>query len=305
MSQASVMVESGAAEDTLSVARVQQPPQMGRSASSRPSSRPRPRRKARSLWSRTLPIIVFFLIWEVVSRINAQTAWMNPVFFPAPSTIARTGWQLWQDGTLWPSLVASTIRIVFGFAVGTVLAIGLSTVVNRFRVVEHWIAPILNLVGPIPALALLPLFIIWFGIGELPKVILIAWTTLIPVYVYTLDGLKSVNPVLLRSAMSLGANQRKIFLKVILPSAIPNVLAGAQVSLGLSFSSLIVAEMMGASDGLGYIIVNARNYFEVSNMFVAVVLIGLEYSLFSFGLRLVEKRVMAWRKGGFDEAVET
>jgi len=262
------------------------------------------RRSKRSKISGVLPISLFFVLWEIVARINAQTAWMNPVFLPSPSAIAATGWQLTQDGTLLPSVLDSTLRIAAGFVLGCILAIGLSVIMNRYRVVEEWFSPLISLVGPIPALALLPLFIIWFGIGEVPKVLLIAWTTLIPVQVYTLAGLKSVNPLLLRSAMSLGANSRSIFIKVILPSAIPNILAGAQVSLGLSFSSLIVAEMMGASSGLGYIIVNARNYFEVSNMFVAIVIIGLEYSLFSFGLRLIERRVMTWRKGGLEDAIE-
>lgn len=134
--------------------------------------------------------------------------------------------------------------------------------------------------------------------------LLIAWTTFIPVLVYTLDGFKSVPSTLIRSALSLGATERQIFTRVMLPSAIPNFLVGAQVSLGLSFSALIVSEMMGAKSGLGYIIVDARNYFKISNMFIAIILIGLEYSLFSYLLKLVEKRVMVWRKGGLRDAIE-
>ena len=99
--------------------------------------------------------------------------------------------------------------------------------------------------------AFLPLFIIWFGIGEFPKILLIAWSTFIPVLVYTLDGLKSVNSTLVRSALSLGASQKQIFTRVIIPSAIPSILVGVEVSLGLSFSALVVSEMMGAESGLG------------------------------------------------------
>jgi sulfonate transport system permease protein len=175
---------------------------------------------------------------------------------------------------------------------------------SRFAIVEQWLGPVLNLIGPIPALALLPIFIIWLGIGEFPKVLLIAWTTFVPMLAYTLDGLKSVPPALIRSALSLGAAQRHIFFKVTLPSALPNVLVGMQVSLGLAFSSLIVAEMMGAQKGLGYIIVDARNFFKMSNMFVAIVLIGLEYSLISYMLKRLERKVVRWRGNGIRSAVE-
>lgn len=175
---------------------------------------------------------------------------------------------------------------------------------SRFKIVERWMSPILNLVSPIPALALLPLFIIWFGIGEFPKVLLIAWTTFVPVLVNTLDGFKSVPSTLIRSALSLGASERQIFTRVMIPSAIPNFIVGARVSLGLSFSALIVSEMMGAKSGIGYIIVDARNYFKISNMFVAIILIGLAYSLFSYAVKLLERRVLAWRKGGIGDAVE-
>lgn len=251
-----------------------------------------------------LPSIMFFVFWELFSRVNETAKFFNPNFLPAPTVLLSEGWELAKTGIITDSLISSTIRIALGFVIGSTVAVGVGVIMSKFKTVERWFSPILNLVGPIPTLALLPLFIIWFGIGEFPKVLLIAWTTFIPVLVYTLDGFKSVPSTLIRSALSLGATERQIFTRVMLPSAIPNFLVGAQVSLGLSFSALIVSEMMGAKSGLGYIIVDARNYFKISNMFIAIILIGLEYSLFSYLLKLVEKRVMAWRKGGLRDAIE-
>lgn len=251
-----------------------------------------------------LPSIMFFVFWELFSRVNETAKFFNPNFLPAPTVLLSEGWELAKTGIITDSLISSTIRIALGFVIGSAVAVGVGVIMSKFKTVERWFSPILNLVGPIPTLALLPLFIIWFGIGEFPKVLLIAWTTFIPVLVYTLDGFKSVPSTLIRSALSLGATERQIFTRVMLPSAIPNFLVGAQVSLGLSFSALIVSEMMGAKSGLGYIIVDARNYFKISNMFIAIILIGLEYSLFSYLLKLVEKRVMAWRKGGLRDAIE-
>lgn len=251
-----------------------------------------------------LPSILFFVFWELFSRVNETAKFFNPNFLPAPTALLSEGWELAKTGIITDSLISSTIRIALGFVIGSAAAVGLGVIMSKFKTVERWFSPILNLVGPIPTLALLPLFIIWFGIGEFPKVLLIAWTTFIPVLVYTLDGFKSVPSTLIRSALSLGATERQVFMRVMLPSAIPNFLVGAQVSLGLSFSALIVSEMMGAKSGLGYIIVDARNYFKISNMFIAIILIGLEYSLFSYLLKLVEKRVMVWRKGGLRDAIE-
>jgi ABC-type nitrate/sulfonate/bicarbonate transport system permease component len=251
-----------------------------------------------------LPIVLFFVIWEAFGRLNQQLSLFNPLFLPPPTVILSDGLLLSKTGIISSSILSSTFRILAGFSLGCVTAVVMGVIMSRSRFVETWISPIINLVGPIPALALLPLFIIWFGIGEFPKVMLIAWSTFIPVLIYTLDGLKSVNSTLVRSALSLGANQRQIFTRVILPSAIPNILVGIQVSLGLSFSALVVSEMMGAENGLGYIIVDARNYFKISNMFVAIILIGLEYSLFAFLLKRIENKVLFWRKGGAKHAVE-
>ncbi|WP_339262145.1 ABC transporter permease [Solibacillus sp. FSL W7-1472] len=251
-----------------------------------------------------LPIVAFFIVWELFGRLNQNLAWFNPVFLPPPTLVVADGYALAQTGMLTSSIISSTLRIIVGFSIGVMAAIAMGVVMVRFKFVETWIAPIINLVGPIPALALLPLFIIWFGIGEFPKVLLIAWSTFIPVLVYTLDGLKSVNSTLVRSALSLGASQKQIFTRVIIPSAIPSILVGVEVSLGLSFSALVVSEMMGAESGLGYIIVDARNYFKISNMFVAIVLIGIEYSLFAYLLRKFKNRILFWRKGGAHAAIE-
>lgn len=251
-----------------------------------------------------LPILVFFLAWEVFSRINGKLELFNPNFLPAPSVVIQEMWSLSKTGIIHESLQASTVRILLGFVIGLGLAVAVGVAMNKYKTVEYWLSPILNLLGPIPALALLPIFIIWFGIGEMPKVLLIAWTTFIPVLANTLDGLKSVNPLLIRSALCLGAKERHIFWKVIFPSAIPSIFVGAQVSLGLGFSSLIVSEMMGAKSGLGYIIVDARNYFKLSNMFVAIILIGLEFSILSYLLKVLERRMVSWRKNGVRSAIE-
>ncbi|MGN1386030.1 MAG: ABC transporter permease [Bacillus sp. (in: firmicutes)] len=261
-------------------------------------------KKKKDLPKGLIPIVAFFILWEVISQINKGLELFNSNFFPPPSLILARMWELTASGLILSSIGASTGRVIIGFLIGLLFAIITALLMERVKWIEYWLSPILNLVGPIPALALLPLFIIWFGIGEIPKIILIAWTTFFPIVTNTLEGLRSVNSNLIRSALSLGASQTQIYRKVILPSTLPSILAGCQISLGLGFSALVVSEMMGTTSGLGYMIVDARNYFKITDMFVAIILIGLEYSLLSSILKFLDKKLLSWRNNGFKGAIE-
>lgn len=257
-----------------------------------------------TLLGKMLPIISFFILWELVTRLNSIFELTNPLFFPPPTVILERAWELTQSGLLLSSLGSSTIRILLGFLIGMIFAVALALVMGRVKIVEQWLTPIINMIGPIPALALLPLFIIWFGIGEVPKVFLIAWTSFFPILTNMVVGLNSVNSNLIRSALSLGASNHQIYKKVIIPSTLPSLLAGCQISLGLGFSALVVSEMMGTTSGLGFMIVDARNYFKITDMYVAIILIGIEYSLFSLLFKKIDRQFLSWKNDGFHKAVE-
>jgi sulfonate transport system permease protein len=246
----------------------------------------------------------FFVIWQIFGMLNQEFKFFNPAFLPSPTDVINVGYQMLLDGSLVQHLTSSLVRILIGFVIGTLVAVLLGIIITRSELIESIVDPILSLIGPIPAFAFLPLFIIWFGVGEFPKITLIAYATFLPILTYTIDGLKSINPVLIRSALSLGASEFKVFTKVILKSALPNIFVGMRVSLALTFSALVVAEMMGADKGLGFIIVDARNWFKTANMFLAAALIGIEYSILDFALKLVCKHLFKWKKGGMKDAVE-
>jgi sulfonate transport system permease protein len=247
---------------------------------------------------------MFFLIWQIFCIQNQNMEYFNPKFLPSPSDILLTLSKYIMDGTLFEHIYTSMLRVGAGFLLGLTVAVLLGVIISQFKIWDLILTPILNFVGPIPVYAFLPIFIIWFGIGENSKILLIAFATFLPVLTYTLDGIRNVNPVLLRAAMSLGANKKQIFRKVIFKSALPNVFAGMKVSLGLTFGALVVAEMMGANKGLGYIIINAKQWFKMSDMFMAITLIGLLYSFFLFVIGQVEKRIFKWRRDGVQSAVE-
>jgi sulfonate transport system permease protein len=169
---------------------------------------------------------------------------------------------------------------------------------------DNILSPILNLFGPIPIMAFLPMFILWFGIGESSKVILIAYATVISMISYVTEGLKNTDPVLIRSAASLGANPLQLFIRVKFQSAFPGIFTGMKNALGVAFGAMVVAEMMGASTGLGYIIVFSKNWFKMSDMLMAAMVIGLVYSIFFGMLTAAENTLFRWKKESTANAIE-
>lgn len=255
-------------------------------------------------WIRAGSLVLFFLIWQLICTINAGKEFFNPRFLPSPIDVIKTGYKYVMDGSLWEHIFSSLYRTVLGFGLGTAIALLLGIIITQSKLLDNLISPILNMIGPIPVFAFLPMFIIWFGIGETSKVVLIAYATFMPLLTYTIDGIRNTDPVLIRSAKSLGASNFQVFTKVIMKSALPNVFVGMKVSLALTFSALVVAEMMGASKGLGFMINNARNWFKIDDMFLAAALIGVEYTIFYSILSGIESMLFKWKRNGLASAVE-
>lgn len=258
----------------------------------------------RNKWYKVASLIAFFIIWEAFSRVNIYKELFNPVFLPSPTLIMETAYKYIQEGILFKHIGISLYRMLSGFIIGTTIAIVLGALIANFKLLENIMMPIINMFGPIPVLAFLPMFLIWFGIGENSKITLITYTTFISMLPYVTDGIKNTDPLLIRSAASLGASKYQIFIKVILNSAMPNIFAGMKACLGLAFSSLVVAEMMGASSGLGYIIVDAKNWFKMADMFMSAILIGILYTIFYSALTIIESFLFKWKRDGISSAVE-
>lgn len=240
-------------------------------------------------------LILFFAIWQIVTQMNQMHEWFNPKFLPAPTDIIKKAVEYAGDGTLWLHASVSIRRILLGFLIGGVLAITVGIIFANQKLVEAWFSPIINLLGPIPPYALLPIIIIWFGIGESSKIGLIAYCTFMTMLPYITDGLKNTPPVLIRAATSLGATQFQIFTRVMLPNAIPNIFVGMKVTLAMTFGALMVSEMLGASKGLGYMIINAKQWFKMDDMFLAIIMIGLIYIIMFSIIQFVEHIVLKWK----------
>lgn len=253
---------------------------------------------------RGVSLTLFFGIWQLVCMANGDGELFNPKFLPSPVDVLQVAYQYILDGTLIEHLWASIYRVLAGFLIGVVVALVLGILITKYRVIDSIISPILNLVGPIPVYAFLPIFIIWFGIGEPSKISLITYATFMPLLTYTVDGIKNVNPIWIRSAKSLGASEGQVFIHIVLKAALPNIFVGMKVSLALTFSALVVAEMMGVDKGLGFMIINARNWFKTGDIFLAIALIGILYSLFLGVIVKIERWLFRWKKDGLNSAIE-
>lgn len=214
--------------------------------------------------------LAFFGAWEALSR----SGLVNDVMLPAPSTIAQSGWSLLVTGELVRHFSASLLRAVVGFASGAVLAILLGVAMAQLPLLHATINPLVQMFRAVPSLAFVPLAIFWFGIGESSKIFLIAWGVFFPVWVNTYLGVRDANPLLERAAASLGARGWRSFVFVVIPSALPFIIAGLRISLSVALVLLVAAELTGAAFGVGYLIQMSQQVFRVDQMFVGLIVLG-------------------------------
>jgi NitT/TauT family transport system permease protein len=240
---------------------------------------------------RAISVILFLCLWEAMGRR------MDPIFMTYPTAVLRAGVELAGSGELMSGLIASlipfligmTISIVFGVAVG--LAMGLS------RLIEYAVDPFVNALNAVPRVALVPLIILWFGLGTSAKVAIVVSIAIFPIIISTFAGVRDVRDSLLDIGRVYSASPAQMLFKIVLKSATPFIMTGIRLGLGLGIIGIIVAEFFTAVTGLGGMIVEYGNTFQTSKMFVAIVVIGLAGILLSEAVMAIERHWMAWRAG--------
>ncbi|MEN3386461.1 MAG: NitT/TauT family transport system permease protein [Hyphomicrobiales bacterium] len=276
----------------------------GRSVAHADDEVPRRRRsvapRLRLALLRCSSVALFFALWAAFSFANARyLKFFNPVLMPSPLDVLHTGVELVESGELQRDILASLSRVLQGFAIAAFVGVALGMAVGRSRLLENLVDPMLELLRPIPPLAFLPMMVLWFGIGEASKISFIAYAAFFPIFTTTLEGIKYVDPLLLRAAASLGASRRDLFRYVVLPAATPAIITGLRLGFGLSFFVIVAAEFVAADSGLGYLINDARTFFLVSQMLLGAAVIGLIGFGFNRLLRLLEARLLRWRKSAW------
>lgn len=256
----------------------------------------RARRLGRSPWARrVVSLLGALVIWQVVVWMNQVIHFMNPVLLPTPAGVLRGASEQIAEGVLHLDVMYSLYRVITGFLLGAVLGILVGCAAGSLRLIEDFLDPVIEMLRPIPPLAWLPLFIFWFGIGELPKIYFTAFVAFFPVYVNTIEGVKFADPILRRAALSLGATGGQMFRLVTLQVALPQIITGLRLGFGMAFLALVAAELIAANAGLGYRIMESRNYFKVDWMVFGALVIGvIGFSLGSL-IRAGEARLLRWR----------
>ena len=249
----------------------------------------------RTLTLRLVAVTAFLVLWGLASGAVVILNLFNPIFLPGPWLVIGNVIEMALRGSLWAHLGATLQRVVVGFATGAVLALGLGVVAGHLRPVRNAIEPIVELVRPIPPLAVLPLFIVWIGIGETSKVGFITYATFFPMFLTTVHAVGQIDPLLVRAAQSLGAGSLQLFRRVILPAALPEILTGVRLGVALSFFVIVISEFIGAEHGLGYLINDGRNFFLVPQMLGAAVVLGLLGYAGNALVRIVERRLLRWQ----------
>jgi ABC-type nitrate/sulfonate/bicarbonate transport system permease component len=244
---------------------------------------------------RLAAVAAFVLLWSLVSGAVVVLKLFNPIFLPGPWVVIGQVVSMAVKGQLWAHLGATLERVVIGFATGAVLALGLGIVAGHVRPVRNVVEPIVELLRPIPPLAVLPLFIVWIGIGETSKVGFITYATFFPMFLTTTHAVGRIDPLLVRAAQSLGAGSLQMFHRVILPAALPEILTGIRLGVALSFFVIVISEFIGAEHGLGYLINDGRNFFLVPQMLGAAIVLGLLGYAGNALVRLLERRVLRWQ----------
>ncbi|MDS9472875.1 ABC transporter permease [Sporosarcina pasteurii] len=252
------------------------------------------RRQKNERWKQMLTIaspILLLMLWEFLSR----TGLMDIRFFPPPTAIMGTFWEMISNGTLFEHIGISLYRIILGFLLGVIPGVVIGLLMGLYSPIRHFISPIVMALMPIPTLALLPIIIILFGIGDLSKVITIAGSVFFPVVINTVAGVINIDSIYLDVAKNYGAGKVNFFLKIALPGALPVMLEGIQMGQAIALLTIVAAEMMGATSGIGFLIWTSYKAFLLKEMYVGLILISFFGYLFSIMLRGLQKKMLPWR----------
>lgn len=234
--------------------------------------------------------VALILFWQLA----AQTGLLSSYLLPSPAAVLLAGWDLAVSGELWKHMAVSTFRAATGFAIGAGLGLILGLLTGLSRWNELFLDSSMQMVRNIPHLALIPLVILWFGIGEGAKIFLVAIGTLFPVYINTYHGIRNLNGDLIEMARNYGLSGWALFRHAILPGALPSILVGVRFSLGLMWLTLIVAETISAKAGIGYMAMNAREFLQTDVIIFAILTYALLGKLADIAARALENHWLKW-----------
>ena len=240
-------------------------------------------------------VATIFVGWFLITNLGL----IKPLFLPSPQAVFQqfheylTGTA--NDKPLWEHFVSSMLRVFTAFIAACLTAVPIGIAMGMSRVMRGIFDPPIEFYRPLPPLAYLPLIIIWFGIDEMPKVLLIYLACFAPLALAARSGMKSAAQEQINAAYSMGASYRQVVLHVVLPSALPEILVGMRIAVGFGWTTLVAAEMVAANVGLGQMVLNASNFLRTDIVVMGIIVIGVVAYLFDLLMRWIERRLVPWK----------
>ncbi len=250
----------------------------------------------KAVWQRLLPWLVplvLIVLWQIASSLG----WLSTRVLPAPLDVVTAFWTLAASGELWVHVRVSAARALTGLAVGGGLGLLLGLLTGSSRIAETLLDSTIQMVRNIPALAMIPLVILWFGIDETAKLFLIAVSVFFPIYLNTFHGIRGVDPGLIEMGRTYGLNRWQLYSQIVLPGALSSILVGLRFSLGLMWVILIVAETISAQAGIGYLTMNAREFLQTDVVLVGILLYAALGKLADVFAKALERYWLRWHPG--------
>jgi ABC-type nitrate/sulfonate/bicarbonate transport system permease component len=231
------------------------------------------------------------IVWQII----ADLKWVNPVLMPSPERVVQAAWKMIISGDLFVHIRDSLIRIAWANTVSILTAVPLGFAIGLYRTAQHLFDVILNVLRPIPPLAWIPLAILWFGLGERAIVFITSIAAFFAILLNTIAGVRNVERSWIRAALTLGASRTTLFLRVILPATLPSIFTGLRIALGVSWMSIVAAELIAAASGLGFMITYYRELLRSDLIVVGMLTIGAVGYVMDRALIALEKKLMPWR----------
>ena len=235
---------------------------------------------------------MFFSLYEISRLLHL----VDPSLLPSLAQVGYAAIDKVRDGSLYVHIYGSFSRVAIGFVIGMIMAIGVGFIMGYFKLIRSLLDPIMSFLRALPPIALIPLTVIIMGIGETSKISVLIYASFFPAVVVIYQGIISLNPLYIRAAKCLGSNSQEMFIRVILPQVIPHFITACRVSLGVCWATLVAAEMIAARRGLGAMIMNSMNFFQIPPVILGIFLIGIIALLMDGLIRYIERKLTFWQE---------
>ena len=238
-----------------------------------------------------LPWVLLVLLWHAV----AVSGVVNPGLMPTPAHVAQKLWELLLGGRLGGDILRSTQRVALGVSLGILAAVPVGFLIGWYKGVRTFLDPLINFFRALPPIALIPLVVVYFGIDEPAKVIILFYASFFAGVIVMYEGVAQISPIYIKVARTLGADDREIFFRVIVPMTMPHILTALRVALGVAWATLVASELVAAQHGLGALIQSAGSFFQIDVIYVGIVCIGAVALSMDLALRAMTRRLIRWQ----------